>query len=636
MKYYEDPILGKGRASDISGGTGGSGTAYIGGFAIGISGETISRLRYMPIESVTGNSITLQAGHAYKAYATSTAITLNTETVPDGQFGLEGHIEIYVAGTGYVVTGTNVVLANALEPNSVNNCTLRFHDGACIISVEDHIAGYIVVNGATSGDGSLYYGIATSTNDYVAFDASLNGTTIPLAGAVAEGEKHIVGNGYNETAITGAVDCGTSKFTVANLSLSNVSVNGGTMTMGDAYIPSGSTVAVSGGGLAVEKVSGNGVIDLGGSSVNVAAGTTASVSGCTFIGGSATNGAVFFAGGRVVLTACEITGNAGGNAIRAQGNAGVALSNCIVSGNAVEYDVYVNSGSVLSVNGGKINIIRTSGAVDVSGSAVISALTGNVTGSLFISSSAILDLTGNTNATPIAPGGGITFEAGGATVYPSAGSASAYEIDNITLKSLTNTNQIHRLSQPYNGKIKGCVISGYSAQFGGGIQLNNSSFTAESCSFVNNTAEAHGGAVYLNESATATFVSCTFSGNVNGQYNPGTVAIAGTTATRCTLSGCTFAATPVVQTVMVTSGGTVTLAGSNTIQRIMTYGASNGFVTISSGAIVDLTGNTNATPIAPGGGVVVDGGCTVITSAGASVSIAGGTYTKINNDGTTE
>ena len=60
-----------------------------------------------------------------------------------------------------------------------------------------------------------------------------------------------------------------------------------------------------------------------------------------------------------------------------------------------------------------------------------------------------------------------------------------------------------------------------------------------------------------------------------------------------------------------------------------------GTVTLTSGAILDLTGNTNATPIAPGS-VIVDGGCQVITSAGATVSIAGGTYTKINNDGTTE
>jgi hypothetical protein len=79
------------------------------------------------------------------------------------------------------------------------------------------------------------------------------------------------------------------------------------------------------------------------------------------------------------------------------------------------------------------------------------------------------------------------------------------------------------------------------------------------------------------------------------------------------------------------------LKGSNTIQnRIICVRNTNpGSVTISSGAVVDLTGNSTTTPIAPGGGVVVDGGCTIINSAGTSVHINGGTYTKINNDGTT-
>ena len=43
MKYYEDPILGKGRAADVTGGTGGGGgTTYIAGDGIAIAGSTIS------------------------------------------------------------------------------------------------------------------------------------------------------------------------------------------------------------------------------------------------------------------------------------------------------------------------------------------------------------------------------------------------------------------------------------------------------------------------------------------------------------------------------------------------------------------------------------------------------------------
>jgi hypothetical protein len=62
-------------------------------------------------------------------------------------------------------------------------------------------------------------------------------------------------------------------------------------------------------------------------------------------------------------------------------------------------------------------------------------------------------------------------------------------------------------------------------------------------------------------------------------------------------------------------------------------------VTIASGAILDLTGNTNATPIAPGGGITFGASVTVINSAGSSVLLnngEAGTCTVIKNDGTIE
>ena len=747
MKYYEDPILGKGRAADVTGGTGG-GTEYIGGFAIGIYGETISRLRYMPIESVTGNSVTLQAGHAYKAYATSTAITLNTETIPANQFGLEGHIEIYVAGTGYVVTGSNVVLANALEPDAVNNCTVRFHDGIAIISVEDHVAGYIVVNGATSGDGSLYYGISTSTNDYVAFDASLNGTVIPLAGAVAEGEKHIVGNGYTETMLTGAVDCGTSavisggsttyvpyKFTVANLALSNVQVTGGVMTLGDAYIPSGSTVAVSGGGLAVEKVTGNGgVIDLGGTFISaqsepnisgaiisnglrggeyggalyVGSFRSATMNGATFVGNSAAGGGAIgvryndatanivsclitgntaYTGGGIglqynnataIITGSTITGNrcaqfddgGGGIVVKGQGTETCELTDCIVSGNTNGLgapDDIANK-NILKIKGGcTIGHIKTlAGTASFSGSNTVDLISGG-TGSVVFSSGAILDLTGNTNTTPIiAPGGGITFAPGGATILTggTAGVVDAqYTLGGMTIPQIGNTNVVNLsssnvvISSGGTAYASGCVFSGGST-LNRGIQVSVVSggrFVASGCSFTSaRVGTARNGAVSIRDGGSVLdLTDCIFSANktaadgyaafATSQGNPSAnftrctfvdnesnnvIGISGTAVV--TFTDCNFGEGQNTYTI-----ASVAYVGSNKILAAVT-GNTTGSVTFSSGAIVDLTGNTNATPIAPGGGVIVDGGCQVITSGGTTVPLAAGTYTQINNDGTTE
>lgn len=68
--------------------------------------------------------------------------------------------------------------------------------------------------------------------------------------------------------------------------------------------------------------------------------------------------------------------------------------------------------------------------------------------------------------------------------------------------------------------------------------------------------------------------------------------------------------------------GEVVFEGENRIDKLIhSFGATsgNGSVTISSGAIVDLTGNTNATPINPGGGIVISsGGISIIDSAGTT------------------
>lgn len=647
MRYYEDPILGKGRAADVSGGTGSA--DYVGGTRIAIAGETISFVNSADIINVTGSSVTLQPDTAYKIYATSQAITLNANPPAAGKWAYEGHAEIFVAGTGYVVTGTNVVLANALEPDSVNNCTVRFHDGLAIISVEDHVAGYIVVNGATSGDGSLYYGISTSTSDYVAFDASLNSTTIPLAGATAEGEKHVVGNGYANTILTGAVNCGTSKFTVANLALSDVQILGGTMTLGDAYIPSGSTVSVSGGGLAVEKVTGAGsgsVIDLGGTYVNISSGTTASASGCTFTGGAHSGGdtgGAFSVGGRLTLSSAVVYGNKavyGGGVYCSNGV--VDLVNTAVSGNTGTYaaDISIQNGGAVNVSGGtigKVGFLNGANQLFVSGSVSVtqvSAYGTNASGTVTISSGAILDLTGNTNATPIAPGGGITFEEGGATVLYSSGAVSgSYMMDNVMLPAgakLTNTAVVD-LNGKHIAQAKDCIISGAiisggaNTDYGGGLNLwSNGTATISNTTFTGNSANFLGNAVAVNSSNVLSATNCVFSGNT-GVASRGAVGLVRNASVF--LSGCTFDNEEIVTYTPSGENAFVYLSGNNTIYRIRKESTSGGIlVTISSGASINLTGYISS--YINGSIQVVGGTCTV-----NGVTVEPGTYTSIVSSG---
>jgi len=542
MKPIYDPLLGKMRSEltagaglDISGGTISTitppdGVPYVAGEGVAIDGATIysdltgldrievdgGTITYNPIKdivTVSGSAVTLNPDTAYKIQATTQAVTLNANVPASGKWGLDGHAEIFVAGTGYVVTGSNVVLANALEPDAVNNCTLRFHDGLCIISVEDHVAGYIVVSATGTTTGSLPYGISSASQEYIAFDASLNGTTIDLSGSTANGEKHVVGNSYADTILAGTVDCGTSKFTVANLSLQDVVVNGGTMTLGDAYIPSGSTVAVSGGKLAVEKVTGdNGTIDLNGTNITAnSSGSIISANDVQFTGASSF--AIYGAAGTserlgVDLHRCTFLSNHGGVRISA------SPSSCFI-----ESCNFVRNSEISSNNGAALELNYGANKVTVSG-CVFSGNSGQTT--------ALFQFRSTAHAT----------------------------------------------------ELKDCIFSG------------------------NHTSQA---------------ITCNFGGAL------------------VDVTGCTFAQG---ENIRHYSDGNnpskITFNDSNLFAAKLVGGGTTCQVEIASGAILDLTGNTNATPINPGGGIIVSGGCTVINSAGASVSITGGTYTQINNDGTTE
>ena len=207
------------------------------GFDIVItSGTTVGVPRYRDIVNVTGASVTLQAGYAYKIQATTGAKKLFTETIPSGQFGMEGHAEIYVTDTGYVQTDTNVVLVDALEPNAVNNCTLRFHDGVCIISVEDHVAGYIVRSATGTASGSIYYGITTDTKEYISVDASLNGHLLETDEAVLTVTKMFVGNGTEATTVEGDMTLNAA-FSMVECTVKPMNISGsGSLSLANAVL----------------------------------------------------------------------------------------------------------------------------------------------------------------------------------------------------------------------------------------------------------------------------------------------------------------------------------------------------------------------------------------------------------------
>jgi len=440
------------------------------GFWMEIDDDWISVERYHTIKGpYSSGSVTLQPGEAYKIYATTTSVTLNKTNMPSNKWGTEGHAEIFVAATGYIHTGSGVVLANALEPDAVNNCTLRFHDDNVIISVEDHVAGYVVITASGTTAGTLPYALHNVSSEYIAFDATTNSSIIDLSGTTTyAGEKHVVGNGYTETILSGGINC-TSKTTFANLGMNGVVVSSGTLTMGNVYIPNGATVAVSGGSLAVEKVTGDGTINLGGSNVFVSSGGTAYANGCHVVSGTnalrTSRGTIklencVFSGnatalnqtlGFITASSCIFVGNSStqGGAVYAYYGSGV-YSGCVFSANSASAlggafqisdntttlvsctfsdNVSPNYADALGITGtGKAIVsgcsfgplqniqLREHGNVTLVGSNLLAgriATRGGMNDSdtVTISSGAVIDLTSS-----IAPGGGITVLTGGCTI----------------------------------------------------------------------------------------------------------------------------------------------------------------------------------------------------------------------------
>ena len=96
-----------------------------------------------------------------------------------------------------------------------------------------------------------------------------------------------------------------------------------------------------------------------------------------------------------------------------------------------------------------------------------------------------------------------------------------------------------------------------------------------------------------------------------------------------TITGSTFATSG--DNLNILSGGTVTFAGTNILGSTV-YG--DGAVNIEADAVLDFTGNQNATVINVGAIQVLSGGtASVIAYDGSTVSVTG-SGTSLANDGT--
>ena len=403
-------------------------------------------------------STTVAAGLAYQIKALTGSHIITVDTCPSGYVGRETFVRIFVGQTGNVIVQSPLQLATPLVANAINNCTISYRDGSAVLTVDDTVGGYIVEAASGTTAGTLYYGLMDSATEFVSIPGAFDGIPVDLGGASVTtsgtAQKHVVGNGMSNTLISGNLNAGAGKLTLSNLSLADVGITGGTLTIPNGVVASG-TVTISsgasaifnggaitsggtmfqssGGIIVVNTLNGSGgTIDLGGSSRSIAS-AGAQISGVTLTGGSFGSLVTGVISGTATAVNCVFTGNSGRYGCCAKAGAGgyIALSNCIVSGNTGDYKLYVVGGT-MSFTGCTLNDnfgMQVGGSAVLVGSNRLTSIIGRGLGSggsgcIVIADGAIMDLSGNTNATPLQAGsaGSITYGSN-VTIINSAGSS---------------------------------------------------------------------------------------------------------------------------------------------------------------------------------------------------------------------
>lgn len=474
------------------------------------AGYAVSAGTLTPFQAVTtvpaaSASVTLGPGKFYKVDATTTSKTLNVSSFNIDSFGHDSYLELFVANTGYVHTGSNVTLVDPLEPDAVNNCVVRFHDAHAIVTVTDHVAAYMVnnVGSGSATAGTLSYGLKQTGSNYrfIGFRSEFNDSVIPTGGVAPTVIKHLVGNGMGVGPTISGTLAAAAGVTIRDLKVSDLTMTSGSLSLGEVAVVSGSTVGVTAAAavLHIQHVTGDGRIYV--------------------------NSSVDLDGAQID---CYVQ----------------AVSGIPTISTALQF----GGSGILDLNGTKLTMTTANANVYISGMTF-------------------------TN-------GGLSTSAGGFALIQSGATAT---FSNCLITGNTSTNQ------------------------GGGVYLLRTSVTFDGCSFMDNDA-SNGQGAYINASATLNLINCNFT-HARGTRAQN-IVFAHTTASATIAGVCKFTAL-------------VSRANAST----------SGTLIISSGAVVDLSGNSASVPVIPGGKIIVDGGCTVVNSAGVDIHVNGGTYTQIANTG---
>lgn len=176
------------------------------------------------IDMGSSPALTIASGLAYKLVANdSNAHTLMVDTFPSSTYGRDAHLQLFVGDTGHVQVQSPLILMQALTPNAVNNCTIKFRDGEARLYVDDTAYGYTVVVNSGTDNGSLYYGLVESDSEYITFSETTDGTPVVIPGATFSRVVNLIGNGMDKTTVSSteniSVDTSTGGINMSGLTL---------------------------------------------------------------------------------------------------------------------------------------------------------------------------------------------------------------------------------------------------------------------------------------------------------------------------------------------------------------------------------------------------------------------------------
>lgn len=451
--------------------------------------------RYIPTVNVTGQTITMQAGYAYKATSVST-ITLNVESMPSDSYGLESVLDITLYG-GTVSAGEGVQISDTFSANTRSICSVHFIDGLAVVNVLSVISvtptdTYIVTIASGTSDGSLNYGLVTSTKEDVYFSSDLNGQVISTGSATLNGTKNIVGNGAALTLLNGGLKAVSQTASISSLAMSGASgytqliTSGGSTTVTDVlisgnsysnapvgcagYVQNNGAATITGTTFSNNVVSGG---STGGGAAFIRYGNdsgTASFDNCLFVSNSHTHfgGAAKFHldnSGDIHFSSCTFSGNSAftGGALYFQNSGGTAyIEDCTFVDNSVTNlgaDIYAITYAHVVVSNCNLPNSSSKGALVATANGSVT-IAGNIIGSCVADNGGKIAILGSNSIKTIS-----SFSSNGSAVI-SSGASITLE-DKITV----GASRITVLTG-------GCVVNGATIAAGTYTQIVSSGGSA--------------------------------------------------------------------------------------------------------------------------------------------------------------